>query len=312
MITTVTANPSVDRTVNIDRWDRGAVIRATQASSEAGGKGINISLALVAAGLPSRAVFPQGGTEGREIADQVTAAGVEAVPVPITGRTRTNVSVVEADGSVTKLNEPGPTLTSADVDELVDAAVSAATGATWLVTSGSLPPGAPDDLYTRIIRAVGGTNVRVAVDTSGEPLASVLEAGPALLKPNHIELGDLVGRRLQTIGETLEAARLLLGRGVEQILVSLGADGALLVSGETEVYGQADPPVVRNTVGAGDALLAGYLAGGASGSESLSTAFGWACAAVRSEQTAMERPTDDDFAAVQIHDVIPSERKLRE
>lgn len=312
MITTLTANPSVDRTLNIDRWDRGAVIRAQRSWSEAGGKGVNISLALASAGLPTRAVLPLGGSDGREIEEQLANAGVAVTPVEIAGKTRTNVSVVEDDGSVTKLNEPGPVLSPVEVDKLVAETISAAEGSTWVVASGSLPPQAPPDLYARISRAVTAGPVKMAVDTSGDPLVSVIEAGPSLVKPNHIELSELVGRRLGTIGEAAEAARSLTDRGIAQVLVSLGGDGALLVNKSTVVFGEVRPPAVQNTVGAGDALLAGYLAGGAAGAKALENALAWACAAVRSARTAMERPGTQDYAAVRIHDDVPVARELNE
>ena len=117
---------------------------------------------------------------------------------------------------------------------------------------------------------------------------------------------------IETIGEVSEAARSLIEKGIAQVLVSLGGDGALLVDQSDVVFGEVAPPIVRNTVGAGDALLAGYLAGGASGASSLMTALAWACAAVRSARTAMERPGADDFAAVRIHAEVPTSRELRE
>ena len=140
MIVTVTLNPSLDRTIQVDRLVRGAVHRAGDVRLDAGGKGVNIARALAGNGHKVRAVFPKGGADGDELAWLLSRAGIDYRAVPIGDAVRTNVSIVEPDGTVTKLNTPGPVLTAAEIDALIAATLDAAAGAIWVVCSGSLPP----------------------------------------------------------------------------------------------------------------------------------------------------------------------------
>ena len=232
MIVTVTPNPSIDRTIQIDRLDRGRMIRARAATSEAAGKGLNVSLALATEGVDTSAILPLA-------ADSAT------------------------------------------------------------VCCGSLPPGAPVDFYARLI-ALGSEDRRIAVDTSGEALGAAVCARAALIKPNTAELAELVGRPLATIGDVNAAARELIERGAHAVLVSLGPDGALLVDARTASHAEASIDDVVNTVGAGDALLAGFLAAGG-GSDALRNAIAWSVAAIRSPGTRMRPVTAADRGAVIVH-----------
>ena len=143
MIVTLTANPSVDRTLEIPALERGEVVRATAARVHPGGKGVNVARALVANGLRARAVLPAGGREGDQLLDLLSGFGVEVVPVPIAEPVRENVTIVEPDGTVTKLNAPGPRLTSREVAALVEATIEASRGVEWVALCGALPPGVP-------------------------------------------------------------------------------------------------------------------------------------------------------------------------
>ena len=235
----------------------------------------------------------------------------EATPiaaVPIAGSIRSNVSIVEADGTLTKLNEPGPELGSGDVEALL-AAAAAVPGASWIVGCGSLPPGAPADFYARLAeRSTPGR--RVAIDTSSEALGAAACAGIALIKPNLAELETLVGRSLETIGEVAAAARELIARGTDAVLVSLGPDGALFVDAKGTSHAEAAVDDVANTVGAGDALLAGFLAaGGEAGA--IGEAVAWSVAAIRSPGTRMRAVSADDRAPVIVHERIDPARRIR-
>lgn len=259
-ILTLTPNPSVDRTIAIAELHRGEVHRATSSRIDPGGKGINVSRALTAQSTPTVAVFPSGGPEGRLMEALLDTAGVPRYTVPVEGTLRMNVAVVEPDGTTTKLNEPGPTLTGDDVDALIDgtlAAVDATT--TWVVGCGSLPPGAPVDLYATLVRRAREHGVRVAIDSSEAPLAAAVAARPQLIKPNHEELAELVGTPMTTLRDVRDAAAALVADGIERVVVSLGGDGALLVdaTGCTHAIAIIDDPL--STVGAGDCLLAGLL-----------------------------------------------------
>ena len=307
MIVTVTPNPSIDRTIQIDRLDRGRMIRARAATSEAAGKGLNVSLALATEGVDTSAVLPLAA-DSATVYLRLLADAVPITAVPVQGATRVNVSLVEPDGTVTKVNEPGPQLGPDDVEAIL-AAASAVAGSGWIVGCGSLPPGAPVDFYARLA-ALGSEERRIAVDTSGEALGAAVCAGTALVKPNTAELEELVGRPLATIGDVIAAARELIERGAHAVLVSLGPDGALLVDARTASHAEASIDDVVNTVGAGDALLAGFLAAGG-GSDALGNAIAWSVAAIRSPGTRMRPVTAADRGAVIIHPRVDSSRRLR-
>ena len=292
MIVTVTLNPSVDRTIVVDALRRGEVIRATASHVDPGGKGINVSRALTGHGLKTRAVVALGGPEGAHLDGLLAAAGIEVLPVRIDGSIRSNVTVVERDGTTTKLNEPGARLTVGEVELILDAAVAGCADADWLVASGSLPPGAPDSLYAEIVGRLAGTRTRVAVDTSGAALAASLAAHPHLIKPNVEELAECVGRPLPTLGEAVAACHALRERGAVAVLASLGSAGAVLVDGTGVRYCRAAATVPVSSVGAGDALLAGFLAAGGEGTEALAEAVAWGAAAVTLPGSRMPAPCD--------------------
>jgi 1-phosphofructokinase len=292
MILTITLNPSVDRTIEVDQLRRGAVHRASSVRVDPGGKGINVARALAANGVKAFAVVTVGGAEGDHLTAMLAAAGVEIVPVPIAGSIRSNITVVEPDGTTTKLNEPGAALTSGETAAVLDAVAAQASAAEWVVVSGRLPPGADPALYARIVEIAGQSQIRTAVDTSGPAFAAALAARPALVKPNADELAEAVGRPLVTLGDVAAACREVLAAGAGQVLASLGSAGALLVDpdGATYAHGPAVHPL--SSVGAGDALLAGFLAAGARGGQALATAVAWGTAAVSLPGSRMPAPDD--------------------
>ena len=298
MIVTVTPNPSLDRTLQVDRLEVGRVNRTTSARTDAGGKGVNVSRALAAHHIDTRAVVPMGGSAGRELGSLLTDIGVSVVPVPVNGQTRTNVTLVDEHGVVTKVNEAGAQLGPSAMVELVHRVEAAVHGAAWVASCGSLPPGAPTDLHATITRTVHAAGARVAVDTSGAPLAAAVEAGPDLVKPNLHELEELVGQALSDVPAVVAASQELRRRGVGAVLTSLGADGAVLVNAQGAWHAVAPAIVVRSDVGAGDAALAGFLAAGARGPTALSQAVAWGTAAVAQPGTAMPTPDDVDLGAV--------------
>ena len=307
MIVTVTPNPSIDHTMHVERLVPGELNRAHSAGAEAAGKGVNVSHALATEGIDTVAVLPLAAQSAVQylglLGDRVPVSAV-----PISGAIRVNASIIESDGRVTKVNEPGPPLGAADAEAIVTAAASAArTG--WIVGCGSLPPGAPRDLYAHLAKLASSAR-RVAVDSSGDALASAVTAGITLVKPNREELQELVRRRLATLGDVVEAAREVLAQGCGAVLVSLGADGALYVDRVTAAHAEARITDAANPVGAGDALLAGFLAAGARVT-ALPVAVAWAVAAVRSSGTRMRTVTEADRAAVVLHENVDLPRRLR-
>jgi len=260
MIVTVTLNPSLDRAIEIDRLARGDVIRARSGHLDPGGKGVNVSRALLANGVASRAVLPCGGDEGAQLVRLLAEEGVDLVAVPIGGHTRSNITLAEPDGTVTKINEPGPTLSPVEFDAVTGQVLAAAETADWVVVSGSLPPGVTAESFGRLCRRIVASGVNLAVDTSGPALRSAAEAGAHLVKPNREELSDVVGGDLTSLSDVVEAARRVRTWGAGAVLASLGADGAVLVTAHTVVSGESPVDTPRSSVGAGDALLAGFLA----------------------------------------------------
>ncbi len=301
MIVTLTANPSLDRTMTLPApLQVGEVQSAKSAREDAGGKGINVARAIVAAGEPCVAVLPLADDDPFDTA--LRGSGLDARRVPIAGHVRANLAITDPAGITTKLNLPGARLSTDEVSAVVDATVTASAGARWLVLAGSLPPGVPDDFYVRVIGAVravyGADAPRIAVDTSGPALAEVVAHGrPDLIKPNDEELGELVGSPLEGADPrtALDVARALVPDRVGAALVTLGARGALIVDADG-AWAAVPPPIsVVSTVGAGDSSLAGYVLGEARGEapdERLRMAIRYGAAAASLPGTQAPAPAD--------------------
>ena len=295
MIVTLTPNPSIDRAVTIDALVRGEVLRATASRVDPGGKGLNVSRAVAAMGGATRAVLPSGGLEGGLLEALCRAASVPVAAVPIRGSVRMNISVLEPDGTTTKLNEPGPLLDAVEVDALIENALADVPAGGWLSGGGSLPLGAPEDFYGRLVRGGRERGIRVAIDTSGAPLAAAVDAQPTLIKPNREELAELVGSDLPTLGAVLDAAHALQHGGIDLVAVSLGRDGALLVSGAGAWHASAAAADVVSTVAAGDCMLAGFLfalGAGRTPQDALAEGVCWGTAAVALPGSQVPAPGD--------------------
>lgn len=295
MIVTLTPNPSVDRTIAIPRLLVGEVHRATSSRIDPGGKGINVTRALVAQGGSSCAVLPVGGPEGQLMVQLLDRAGVPHRDVPVGGVTRMNVAAVEPDGTTTKLNEAGPHLSDAELSDLLQTVEAAMSGADWVVGCGSLPPGAPGSLYADLVATARRAGVRVAIDSSGAPLTAAVAAGPDLIKPNLEELAELVDHPLHTVGEVIAAAQELVAGGIATVVVSLGGDGAVWVDADRALRAGARISDPLSTVGAGDCLLAGLLYAldrGEGAEAALVTGTRWGSAAVRLPGSAVPGPDD--------------------
>ncbi|MFG2074157.1 1-phosphofructokinase [Nonomuraea maritima] len=300
MILTLTLNPSLDRTIEITALDRGAVIRAATAHLDPGGKGVNVSRALLANAVASRAVVPYGGDEGRQLVALLTAEGLDMVTVPVRGRTRSNVTLAEPDGTITKINEPGTALSPGELDTIAETVLSAAHEADWVVASGSLPPEVPQDVYALLCRRFAEAGIHMAVDSSGPALECALGAAPALVKPNLEELSAATGLAIRCLGDVADAAGALRKAGARAVLASLGADGAVLLEEDGIWYGEAPVTEPRSSVGAGDAMLAGFLAAGGRGPLALRRGLAWGAAAVRLPGSRMPGPADIDEGRVTV------------
>ena len=310
MIVTVTANPSLDRTVQVRKLVRGGLNRASSIRVDPGGKGINVARALALHGVAVRAVVAAGGIEGEQLVALLAGIGVDVVRVPAIGPVRINMSVVEPDATVTKFNEPGALLDAGDARALADAVLRVAEGAGWVVIAGSLPPGVDSTYYAGLVREVRALGVPVAVDTSGPALREAVRAGPELVKPNLRELEEIVGHSITTIGDAAAASDELRELGAGTVLASLGADGALLRGHDGDGYAEA-PVTAQNAVGAGDALLAGYLSEGCGGLPALVTAVAWGAAAASLPGSAMPQPHDLRPDLVRVDSRMPWDRRLQ-
>lgn len=316
MILTVTPNPSLDRTVTLGSpLTRGAMHRVLSVSVEPGGKGVNVARALTLADVDAVALLPAQGAD--PLLTALQASGVRYVSIPLTGAAtavRTNVTITEPDGTTTKLNEPGARLDATAVDALTRTVVEHAARASWVVLSGSLPPGVPDRWYADVVARLAPLGCRVAVDTSDRPLAALAERGAPcdLLKPNSEELASITGASAAEFDEALAdgdpepvvaGARRLLDGGVGTVLATLGAAGAVLADETGAWLATSTPIVAKSTVGAGDAALAGYVrahVAGAPAPERLRMAVAYGSAAAALPGSALPTPAALNVAAVRV------------
>jgi len=290
VIVSVTPNPALDRTIEVRRLRPGQLHRVDRATVEPGGKGINVARVLASHGVHTAAVFPSGGSEGDLLLALLRKQEIQVRAVAIAAPLRTNIAIVEPGGEVTKLNEPGPELTAADGRALIADVRAAASGAEWVVSCGSLPRGLSIDFHAEVVATAHAEGARAAVDTSGGALQAALAAGPDLIKPNRDELEDAVGRSITTFGEAVIAARTLVDRGAGRVLASFGSAGAILVDAVSALHGFAPCDQVHSTVGAGDTLLAGFLASDGTEREALRQAVEWAAQAVATPVDGVEAP----------------------
>ncbi|WP_245789007.1 1-phosphofructokinase [Amycolatopsis marina] len=309
----MTPNPSLDLTVEVDQLRRGHVLRAERSHLDPGGKGVNVSRALAAHGRKTTAVFFAAGAEGVRLTDLLDEQGVAVQRVPVSGVTRTNLTLAEPDGTVTKLNLPGPVCGETDGDAILDAVLAVCDASTeWIAGCGSLPPGAAADSYAKLVTRARAAGVQVAVDSSGPALWHCLSARPDVVKPNREELAECAGFTVPTLGAAVRAADELRARGARAVLASLGSDGAVLVDEHGAIHGEAAVDAARSSVGAGDALLAGFLAAGGGGRAALATALAWGAAATGLAGSRMPTPADVRRIDVMIHPAVDADRVLEE
>ncbi len=301
MILTLTPNPSIDRTVALDgELTRGQVHRVASVTSQAGGKGVNISRAAVSADIPSIAVVP--ALKDDPFVLELLVAGIDCRPVRPAGDVRVNLTITEPDGTTTKLNSPGAEVLPLHLELMAQAVLVRASGADWTVLAGSLPVGAPPGFYADLVQRLREAGGRVAVDTSEAPLQALVGAlpgsAPDLMKPNGEELASFTGGDPDELESdpraTAEAARQLIGRGVGAVLATLGGNGAVLVTPEGAWHATPPPTTVVSTVGAGDSSLFGYLLGdirGLPAPERLALAVAYGSAAAGLPGTTIPLPS---------------------
>ena len=260
MIYTVTFNPALDYVVRLPAFEPGEVNRTGSEDIQPGGKGINVSCVLGQLGVQSVALGFVAGFTGAALEEGLARRGVRTDFIRLPeGLTRINVKIkafVE-----TEINGRGPAIPAGALEELFRKLERLAAGDV-LVLAGSIPASLPSDIYQRILARLAPKGVLCAVDATGELLVKVLPYRPFLIKPNNHELGEIFGRTLSSDGEIAECARLLQQKGARNVLVSMAGDGALLLDEGGNVHRlEAFRGKVKNSVGAGDSMVAGFLAG---------------------------------------------------
>lgn len=258
MIYTVTLNPAVDYFVELDDLKPGHVNRSRKEHKAPGGKGINVSRVLKRLGHNSQTLGFIGGFTGDYIINTLQEENIETSFVEVNGDTRINIKMKATDDE-TELNGTSPEVTEQNVAELVSQLDQLKDGDT-LVLAGSVPGTLPTSIYTEWIQQVKENGVNVFLDTSGEPFADAVEAGPTFIKPNHHELSELVGADIQTPEQAVPYVRELVAKGIDYVFVTFAGDGAVLGTKDQILFANTPKGTVVNSVGAGDSTLAGFIA----------------------------------------------------
>ena len=262
-LVSLTLNPAVDVSATVDRVVRVHKLRCSYEVSHPGGGGINVSRVALRLGSSTLALFPSGGVMGQALETLLEEEHLPLQAVPIAQTTRQNFSIHESvSGQDFRFVLPGPLLSEAEITACLDAFVAHLPLARHAVVSGSLPAGAPDDIYARLSLRAQSAGHRLVLDASGEPLRLALATGVALVKPSQRELSELVGHPLSQESDIRDAAASLVERHqADTIAVSLGEAGALVVTAHHHWRARALPVPVRSTIGAGDSFLGGWLHG---------------------------------------------------
>lgn len=260
MIYTVTFNPSLDYVVQVEHFQKDAVNRTSSEYVYAGGKGNNVAVVLSELGLASRALGFRAGFTGVAMEQMLREYGCDTDFISLPeGMTRINVKVKAA--SEFEINGQGPLIPEEQIRQLFEKTDALDSGDV-LVLSGSIPNTLPDDIYERMMKRLDGKGVRIAVDATQDLLLKVLKYHPFFIKPNNHELGEMFGVTLTSEEEIITYAKKLQEMGARNVLVSMAGDGAILVAETGEVFKRQPPKgVVVNSVGAGDSMVAGFLAG---------------------------------------------------
>ena len=260
MIYTVTFNPALDYIVKVDHLTLGMVNRTVQEDIYYGGKGINVSIVLNNLGLQSTALGFIAGFTGREISDGVAAMGVASDFIELReGISRINVKIKSQEES--EINGQGPMIHDDELEMLYKKLDGIQDG-DILVLAGSIPNTLPEDIYEKIMARLQEKDIKIVVDATKDLLLNVLKYHPFMIKPNNHELGEMFGVVLKTNDEIIHYAKELQKRGARNVLISMAGDGAILVDENGQTFISAPPKgTVKNSVGAGDSMVAGFIAG---------------------------------------------------
>jgi len=305
MIYTVTLNPSLDYMMTVEDFQAYKTNRSRAEEILPGGKGINVSMVLKHLGVESRALGFLAGFVGREIESRLEAEGIQTDFVYLKeGCSRINVKLQNMEG--TEINAQGPAIEQEDFSAFMDRLSDLGEG-DYLILAGSIPPSLPEQTYHQIMEAWKDQGIKVVLDTTGKALRQGLSERPFLIKPNRDELGDLFDLEIETRDQALFYARKLQEEGAQNVLVSLGSQGALLLSETGEAY-EGDSPggQVKNTVGAGDSMIAGFLRAKTQGlgdKEALAMGIATGSASAFSDRLAEEAQVEKLLPEIEIREV---------
>lgn len=279
VVVTLTLNPALDVSTSTSRVEPDRKLRCAAGRRDPGGGGINVARVAHRLGARTLAIFPSGGLTGQMLERLVEAEGVGSLPVPVSGETREDVTVLdESSGAQYRFIMPGPHLHGVEWMACLKALAGLEAKPDFVCASGSLPPGAPDDLYARVAEIVESWGVRFALDTSGPPLQAALSERVFLIKPNLRELRELTGAPLEDEASRIAACRSLIARGrTAAVALTLGHEGALLVTAQDAWRAPALPVRPVSSVGAGDSFL-GAMVWGLASKLTLREAFAFAMA----------------------------------
>ena len=299
MIYTVTFNPAIDYMVRTGEMEIGATNRSNSEEIYFGGKGINVSMVLKELDMPSIALGFVAGFTGIAIEQGVQEAGIKTDFVHLDkGFSRINVKIKSA--KETELNGQGPHITEEAIKELF-AKLDCLEDGDTIVLAGSIPNTLPADIYEQILQHLSGKNIKAVVDATGELLLRVMKFKPFLVKPNNYELGELFNVTLQSNEEIAHYARKLQEMGARNVLISMAGDGALLIdeNGEEHICGVCKG-TVRNSVGAGDSMVAGFLAGSKDGDYEYALKLGTATGGATAFSDGLAKREDIDRLLAQL------------
>ena len=259
-VVTITLNPAIDRTVTISNFTAGAVNRVESVRSHPGGKGVNVASALADHGHGVAVTGFLGRSNAGAFEELFSQKKIADHFVRIAGQTRIGIKITDpVRAETTDINFPGPAPTSEELSML--RWQIATLEAEWFVVAGSLPPGVDPKIYRDIIASLRQSGRKVLLDTSGEPFSLALEARPTVVKPNIHEFEAFIGHPLSNEQEVVAAARTLIDRGIELVVISMGKEGACFITATESVMARPPEIEVKSTVGAGDAMVAGILSG---------------------------------------------------
>jgi 1-phosphofructokinase len=258
MIYTLTLNPSIDYIMQMNQINLGATNYSNNEYMLPGGKGINVSRVLSQLDVPNKALGFIAGHTGNFIEDWLEKEEANYEFIPVKGQTRINVKL--KGENETEINGNGPIITQENIQKLKQQ-ISNLTSKDTLILSGSKNKGLPETFYNELIELCQKNQVSFVIDTNSKELLQALSAKPFLVKPNQAELGDLFGQEIQTKEDAIKYGKKLQEAGAQNVIVSLGGDGAIFIDNEQILIGKSPQGKVLNTVGSGDSMIAGFMAG---------------------------------------------------